>query len=633
MSAIASAAAAQDVSFDAMTDGIDPQWTASGGARSVRVLGARAGLFHLVIAHWIDRRRGTLWEVFESGHLQATLLDDFSVSELAIAKPSEIVVAAAFLPADSPSVALVLQRRSAGLERVVLVRLEDGSTVELAKSRPIGFDLRAALDGSRLLVSHSLSTSALSFGPDGSGGPSLDAASPPFERAHWALVDHDTWLSINRTRVERGEVGGAGKVVRKGDFGVIETLFGAIGGSELAYIARRGSSVALHVIDSHGVERFELPIDSRIEWPSGIDREGSFVALVTEACGKVDHAGRPSFSYTNDERWLGFYRGQLVARSARLLLLRDPDAPHAEPSAKPDARGITSLALSRDGRRAITIEGDDRLRCYDTNDGTILQELVIDGTHCLAGMCEGDRAVAVVRRDEADTSVSLWRPFDECAALSEVFSLDESSAPRVLAVSSDGSRVAVASIGREELYVLSRRSNDEPRVQLACTRPLAARFVHDDRALIVREPLVQRRWSLDGNEPSCDERTEEKNAEDALFVCVSAALTAVSEHEDTPAVSLSVERGRSQWEDGAMLRRRIHALAVADGAPITAVSLAPSITIVVLDAHGTELARAERRQSTADRVTSMAFSEDGRRLVVGTEGGQLIVIDLELRPR
>lgn len=616
-----------------MSDGIDPQWTASGGARSLRVLGAWASLFRIMIARWIDRQRATLWEVLESGHLQATRLDDFAASELAIAKPSELVVSAAFLPAKSPSVALVLQRPSAGLERVVLVTLEDGSITELAKSRPVGFELRAALDGSRLLVSHSSSTSVQSFGADGSPGPTLDAATPPFERDHWVLIDQDTWLSIDRRRVERGSVGGAPNVVREGDFGVVQALFGAIGGAELAYVTRFGPRTMLRVIDTNAVERFELRVDSLDEQPTGIDRDGSLFVLDPVACAKLDDAGRASFSYAPYEFWLGLYRGKLVARSARSLVLRDIDAREAELSARPDAREITSLALSRDGRRAITIEGGDRLRCYDTGDGTIIQELAIDGLHWLAGMCEGDRAVAVVQREGADARVALWRPFDESAALSDAFVLDESSGPRVLAVSSDGSRLAVASTSRDALTVLSRRSNDRPHIQLACTRPLAARFVHDDRALIVREPLVQRRWSLDGSEPWCEERTEEKSAEDALFVCLSAALTAVSEHEDTPSVSLSVERGRSQWEDSAMLRRRIHALAVADGAPITAVSLSPSITIVVLDAHGTELARAERRQSTADRVTHMAFSEDGRRLVAGTEGGQLIVIDLELPSR
>jgi hypothetical protein len=616
-----------------MSEGVDSEWTVTGSARAPRVLGAHARLDRDVVTWWVDRARSTLWEVLSSGHLQATRLDLFTVTELPVARASETVVAAVFLGASSPSVALVLQRPSAGLERVVLVRLDGASITELAKSRPLGFELYAALDGSRLLLAHSSSTTVQSFGPDGTKGETFDVATPPFERDHWVLVDADTWLSIDGQRIERGALGQRASVLREGDFGAIQRLLGVIGDGSLAYITRVVEQRVLRVIDADGGALFELPLGERHARVPAFDAEGPLYLLSPDVCarrvdGTVAHDVAPP-----GESWLGLWRGQLVSRRGRSLVVRDVRSSDKEAGSVGDARPVTSLGLSRDGRRAITVEAGDRLRCYDLDDETIVQELAVDGTWWLAGMCEGDRAAALVRRDAVDLGVSLWRPADDCASLTEVLSLDPSTAPRVLAVSCDGSRVAVGSMDRAGLVVHSRRSDEEPQTVLACGLPIAARFVSDDRAMVVREALAQRWLSLDPREVEQARVTEEKSAEEARFVRISAAVTAVSEDDDTPSVSLSVERGRSQWEDGAMLRRRIHALAVADTVALAAVALSPSITIVVLDAHGTELARVERRKSTADRVTQMAFSEDGRRLVAGTEGGQLIVVDLELSSR
>jgi hypothetical protein len=612
------------------------EYAATGAVRAVRVHGARGSIASQTIASWVDARTGTVWEVESSGHVQGTRLEDFATVEHALARGGEVAVEAHFLPGNPSSIALLLYRESSNIERVVLARLDTGALIELARPRPSGWSVKASLDGAAVFIWHpwvndgALSRFTATGEADGSVvAPWVDGV----EDDAWETLDRDRFWRVDGEGIVAGAFGDPSVSERiVSDGARLQAIVGAAGGSAIVHFTRDAEGRArARALRSDGAVWFERAI----AWKSAFFAEDRGQLLFFEERATfVRGAGE-------DEREERVCPGQYVAITDGCWVLRNRQSIEVrsveEPTKveRPEPQPIATLALSRSGDRVVTVEGGERLRCYRTSDGAVEHELVLDAIawqgRWVDALCEGDQAAAIVHRDEWDRSVSLWRMGETEAALSVAFSLDDAAHARLDAVSSDGSRalVSLADDDRGERWVLRSRREGEPRSRdVGAGRLQRARFCADDSQI---ELLTDERlcvYAIDEGRmvsESAAAVVESTLSQQALGAVVSAACEA----SDTPAVHLWGVAGRSVWQESSMLRRTVAAIAVAEEAPRVAVALGPSIAIVVLDAHATEVARVERRASTADRVLSLACSADGKTVVAGTLSGQLIVVELE----
>jgi hypothetical protein len=602
----------------------------------VRVHGERGSIATQTIASWVDARTGTVWEVESSGHVQGTRLEDFATVEHALARGGEVAIEAHFLPGNPSSIALVLYRESSNIDRVVLARLDTGAMVELARPRPSGWGVKASLDGAAVFIWHpwvndgALARFTASGVEDGNVTLAWVYDSEPGD---WAALDRDRFWRVDGKGIVQGAFADASVSERiVSDEARLQGIEGQPGSSTIVHFTRDAEGRArARALRSDGAVWFERAI----AWKSAFFAEDrDRLLFFEERATFVRGAGE-------DEREERVCPGQFVAITDGRWVLRNRQSievrPEEEPTKveRPEPQPIATLALSRSGDRVVTVEGGDRLRCYRTSDGAVEHELALESSERQArwvdALCEGDQAAAIVHRDEWDRSVSLWRMGEAEASLSVAFSLEDAAHARLDAVSSDGSRalVSVADDDRGERWVLRSRREGEPRSRdVGAGRLQRARFCADDSQI---ELLTDDRvfvYAIDDGRMVSESAApvrEPTLAHHALGAVVSAACDA----SDTPAVHLWGVAGRSLWQESSMLRRTVAAIAVAEDAPRVAVALGPSIAIVVLDAHATEVARVERRASTADRVLSLACSADGKTVVAGTLSGQLIVLEIE----
>lgn len=621
---------------------IDEAWEATGAVRAVHVHGDRACTLASAPRwwHWDGRSgtegtEGTLWLLSDTGHAQGTVVRDFSVVERPLARASETVVDARFLPGKSLQIALSLIQPSSGMARVVLADLGDSTaTMDLLKPRMNAPEMVASIDGSTLLLSSPWTEGVYSRrATDGASGDDVNVE-PAFEEGafDWALLDRSRyWVARREGLVERSldDREKLAWIVRFERTATECVLAANAGSAVLGLFSRDERGARVRFVRGDGTLWFEQDFD----WSS------SFYVAVDEGVLTADRAGQrwllaPSgertaidvrgamFAATSDH-WITSTSGELalIARSAGASTVR------------PEARPVTSLALSADGARVVCCEGGQRLRSYRARDGAIEAELVLGaGTaHWVARLCEGGRSAAIVRRDEGDRAVSLWRIDATEAALDEAFDI-EGERVSLLAVSSDGSRT-IEDHGDGELVLRSRRS-DEPQEKSVrfeggdeSAQRLLARFTEDGLVELLSDTRVTRyeldRWTVVTDEPRAAQERPGLAAMGKLRVEERARPGSV------PALEVRSERGSVRWADSTLLRRAVVALACADDVERVAVALTPSMLFIVLDGEGRELARVSRKQSTADRVTALALSDDGRTLVAGTQSGQRIVVELD----
>ncbi|MFO0560659.1 MAG: hypothetical protein U0269_21770 [Polyangiales bacterium] len=619
---------------------IDDEWEATGAVRAVRVHGPRAPLVRDARWSYWDARGRTLWLLDESGHAQGTCVDELSPVERALASAEERVTEARFLPGTPLRLALVLLRPSSGLARVVIANLEDGTLVDLIKPRMNAPELIASLDGSAVLVSSPWTSGVYSrWAVDGTTSDDVSAEAAFEEGAlDWALLDRSrVWVAHREGIIETSlDDRTKREWVLRFERDATECALVSNAGSEvLALLTRDAQRARARFVRSDGTLWFEQDF----EWGSSfvlVTDEGVVVRDALQTYWLLAPSGAREALDVRGWLFAGTASHWLACPSQELVLIARAAKAQTTQS---EARAVTTLALSANGARVVCCEAGERLRAYRTTDGGIEAELVLRAErqmHWVAGMCEGDRAAAIVQRNVGDRTVSLWRIDEREAALAELFSIERSTRPAlVYAVSSDGSRALVLR-DSDETALLSRRS-DEPRERVIAAlnglerRPAYAVFCDDDRAIDVLSDERSMRYGIADDELVRDEPRAVPNDFTALAALGRVRVEAVAERKnnDAPKLHLAGPSGREAWSERALLRKRVVALASAREVERVAAAIAPSMLFIVLDGEGKEIGRVSRKQSTADTVNAMALSDDGRVLVAGTASGQRVVIELE----
>ncbi|MBL8682413.1 MAG: hypothetical protein JNK05_24820 [Myxococcales bacterium] len=617
---------------------IDETFRSSGAVRAVRVYGARATTLASTAqwSHW-DARSRTFWLIDTAGFAQGTRVDDFSLREHALARLGESVLEAHFVAGDAPRVLLVLFLPSTRVARVVLARLDDGSSIDLVRPLNNAPETAASLDGSAVFISSPWVEGVYSRRAlDGASSDDVDLRSAFEEGAlEWALVDANRYWIARRDGLVERSIDDPTRVttIVRFERPVLQCALAASADSDVLALFTRD--------EARSIVRFFRPDTTlwfELDWPWA---SSNFVAL-DEGVVLADKLGALTLVTPSGERVALPFRGDVcgattdhyVVREQREIILF-PRVSTAEKRAS-DARTITSLALSEDGSRVVCCEDGARFCCYLTSDGSLQAELVIpsrDGHfHWVAALCEGGRSAAIVRRREFDRAVLLWRIDAREAALTEAFALDGGRIQgNVCAVSSDAGRVLVS--GWPELILLSRRLGDASERRLQVDRsdedqqaPIA-RFSDDDAVIeLLTERMVLR---LGGG----DWRLIDSVSHSALDWFDRAALGRVLCGERSvpgaaPVLWLLGERGASQWSDESLVKYSILAMASARDVERVAVALSGAMVFVVVDGAGRELARIERTTRTADEVRALCISADGRVVVASTASGQLVTIEL-----
>jgi WD40 repeat protein len=283
------------------------------------------------------------------------------------------------------------------------------------------------------------------------------------------------------------------------------------------------------------------------------------------------------------------------------------------------SRTVNAVALSADGRLAVSASDDGMLKVWNVDTGRELRSLKghSGAVYGVALSADGRRAVSA----SSDKTLKVW----DVDSGRELLTLREhSDAVYAVALSTDGRR-AVSASGDDTLKVWDVESGRELRTLAGHNASVAGVALSADgqRAVSASDDLTLKVWDVEGGRELC---TLKGHADQVRGVALRA--------DGRRAVSASIDETLKVWdmENG----RELRTLAGHSGG-VTAVALSPDGgravsgsgdgTLKIWDVESGRELRALKGH--AGMIAGVALSPDGRRAVSASYDSTLKVWDME----